>query len=345
MGERNDMETIKFSIHVPVYKVEPYLGNCVQSILQQTYRNFELFLVDDGSPDNCPAMCDAYAAQDRRVHAIHKPNGGPFLARRTSLSYATGDYVVFVDSDDWVAPNWLETIYQVICAQSPDMVLFDWMEAYEDRQVLIQSALVPGKRYEGESMRALYSGYLRGISNSLCTKAYRREIICTQDDLAQYGRVQTGEDAIQLTVPMQYAKSAIYVNKPLYYYRKTNSSSLMSNAKPSKIADWKKMIAAVHEFRVKMELNDPQSMTDTASGLSGVCNCMLDCAVACKLPKEEQLALCREIRDSELYALYAPYMKGKSIRQRKKMILFLLDRRWYGFTLFVFKLWEAFGRK
>ena len=157
--------------------------------------------------------------------------------------------------------------------------------------------------------------------------------------------MQMGEDAIRLAVPMQYAKSAVYVDKPLYYYRKTNGGSLMSSADPSHIADWKKMIAAVHEFRVKMELNDPQSMTDTASGLSGACNCMLDCAVTCKLPREQQLALCREIRNSELYALYAPYMKGRQIRWRKKPVFFFMERRWYGAALFVFKLWEAFNGK
>ena len=91
---------MKVSFVVPVYNVESYLRQCVDSILSQTYRNIEVILVDDGSPDRCPAMCDAYTQLDCRVKVLHKPNGGLSDARNTGLMVATGDYVIFVDSDD-----------------------------------------------------------------------------------------------------------------------------------------------------------------------------------------------------------------------------------------------------
>ena len=92
------------SIIIPVYKVEKFLDECVKSVVAQTYRNLEILLVDDGSPDDCPAMCDAWATRDPRVRVIHKPNGGLSDARNAGIAQATGSYIYFADSDDTVAP-------------------------------------------------------------------------------------------------------------------------------------------------------------------------------------------------------------------------------------------------
>lgn len=102
------------SVIVPVYKVEPYLDRCVQSIVDQTYKNLEIILVDDGSPDNCPAMCDAWAEKDSRVLVIHKENGGVSSARNAGLDMATGDYISFVDADDLLDFSALESLYFLI---------------------------------------------------------------------------------------------------------------------------------------------------------------------------------------------------------------------------------------
>ena len=99
-----------FSIIVPVYKVELYLKKCVQSLLDQTYRDVEIILVDDGSPDGCPAMCDEFAKADQRVKVIHKENGGLSDARNTGIEVATGDYIMFVDSDDFISLNACEKL-------------------------------------------------------------------------------------------------------------------------------------------------------------------------------------------------------------------------------------------
>ena len=99
------MDYGKVSVIVPIYKVEPYLDQCVQSIVNQTYKNLEIILVDDGSPDNSPAMCDAWAEKDNRIRVIHKENGGFSSARNAGLDAATGDYIQFVDSDDWILPD------------------------------------------------------------------------------------------------------------------------------------------------------------------------------------------------------------------------------------------------
>lgn len=100
------------SVIVPVYKVEPYLRKCVDSILAQTYQNLEIILVDDGSPDGCPAICDEYAKVDQRVKVIHKANGGLSDARNAGMDAVSGDYLMFVDSDDWISCDHVENLYR-----------------------------------------------------------------------------------------------------------------------------------------------------------------------------------------------------------------------------------------
>lgn len=101
------------SVIVPVYKVERYLDRCVKSILEQTYQNFELILIDDGSPDNCPSMCDAWSQKDERIRVIHKENGGASSARNAGLKEAKGNWIVFADSDDWLDKVALKTLYDL----------------------------------------------------------------------------------------------------------------------------------------------------------------------------------------------------------------------------------------
>ena len=99
------------SVIVPVYNVERYLDQCVKSIVEQSYRNLEIILVDDGSRDACPGKCDMWAAKDNRISVIHKANGGLSSARNAGLDQARGDCIAFVDSDDWIDPNMLRTVW------------------------------------------------------------------------------------------------------------------------------------------------------------------------------------------------------------------------------------------
>ena len=108
------MEQQKISVIVPVYKVEAYLDRCVQSIANQSYRNLEIILVDDGSPDNCPALCDAWSERDSRIKVVHKQNGGLSDARNAGMAIATGEFMGFVDSDDWIAPDMYQHLYDLL---------------------------------------------------------------------------------------------------------------------------------------------------------------------------------------------------------------------------------------
>ena len=110
------------SVIVPVYNVEPYINKCIDSILSQTYKNLEVILVDDGSPDNCPKICDDYASIDNRVKVIHQKNAGQSIARNNALDICTGEYIAFVDSDDWIEPDAYEKIMEIMQRQDLDIV-------------------------------------------------------------------------------------------------------------------------------------------------------------------------------------------------------------------------------
>lgn len=124
--KKEDMNKIpKVSIIVPIYNVEKYLDRCIQSLVNQTLNDIEIILVDDGSPDNCPSMCDEYAQKDNRIKVIHKQNAGLGYARNSGLEIAIGEYIAFVDSDDYVDTSMYETLYKKAITISADAVFVD----------------------------------------------------------------------------------------------------------------------------------------------------------------------------------------------------------------------------
>ena len=129
---------MKVSFILPIYNVEKYLSECAESILAQTYRDFEILLVDDGSPDNCPALCDEWAKKDSRIKALHKPNGGLSDARNYGLEHAQGDYVVFVDSDDYISKTLLKDIEPYI---NQNIDLIKWKPIFVEENGNIKTNL------------------------------------------------------------------------------------------------------------------------------------------------------------------------------------------------------------
>ena len=164
------------SVIVPVYKVEPYLDRCVQSIVDQTYANLEIILVDDGSPDNCPAMCDAWAEEDSRIKVIHKENGGLSDARNAGMAEASGEYIAFVDSDDWIAPEMLRKLHDALQRDDSDIaactVQMVWEDDTPDELLTVQTNRVLNHL---EAQKALLRESL--LKQPVWYKLYRRETV------------------------------------------------------------------------------------------------------------------------------------------------------------------------
>jgi len=171
------MQTPLISVIVPVYKVEKYLPKCVDSILAQTYRNLEIILVDDGSPDGCPAICDAYAEKDHRVLVIHKENGGLSDARNAALDRISGDFVTFVDSDDFVGKKYVEGLFQALSETESDLSVCDF-------SIVEKDCLVPDPAIPDVSRLKVFSPakaleailYQREFDTSAWGKLYRSSL-------------------------------------------------------------------------------------------------------------------------------------------------------------------------
>lgn len=227
---------MKFSVIVPIYKVEEYIHRCVDSVLAQTYTDFELLLVDDGSPDNCPAICDEYARKDPRVRVIHKPNGGLISARNAGIMAAQGEYICYVDGDDWAKENMLQFVSDRL-AESPvplDMVLFAADNVFEDHlEETINDApegYYDRARLEKEIFPQLIVDTHNGVRAGSMVQAHTWDKAVRRELQVKY---YTRDERIRVftDVPMTYecllnSQNVYICNEHLYMYNKTNESSI-----------------------------------------------------------------------------------------------------------------------
>ena len=217
------MDELMFSVIVPVYNVEKYLRECIDSILAQTYTNFELILIDDGSTDASGKICDKYVARDPRITVIHKENGGLISARRAGLHIATGQYSCFVDSDDMISCDLLQKTYDIISKFSSDIITFKWMNIDSSGKPFDEEMPVFD---EGEIGKEVYFQKMLSSSslNSLCKKICKRMLFDADKDYSCFYSIRNGEDLLQ-TIPLVYrARSFYYLAQPLYFYRSNPDS-------------------------------------------------------------------------------------------------------------------------
>lgn len=217
------------SVIVPIYKVEKYIHHCVDSILNQTYRNLEIVLVDDGSPDTCPLICDAYALQDSRVMVIHKENGGQSSARNRALDIATGDYIAFVDSDDYLAENMLYIMMKKMLLEGCDIVMCARTDVYSSYQK--DTYFLPETRaYSRDEAMSLILQDI--IGSQPWDKLYKRHTF----DGIRFPEGRIYEDIGTAYLNFDKCKKFAYVHIPLYYYRMNEAGTSFSE-KPNKIFD------------------------------------------------------------------------------------------------------------
>lgn len=223
------------SIIVPIYKVEKYLDKCVNSILNQTYKDLEIILVDDGSPDNSPKMCDDFAKQDSRIKVIHKSNGGLMSARQAGLRIANGEYVGFVDGDDWIEPDMYMHFYKAICDYQPDMAVSEfYFETGDEIDISKQNLSKPfftkdemiNKIYPNMLFKAPYYNF--GINPCCWSKIYKKELLesCLYSISTE---IKIGEDTAFTYPCLIKAESVAYIDKPCYHYLDSRDGSMTSS--------------------------------------------------------------------------------------------------------------------
>lgn len=221
----------KVSIIVPVYKVEPYLKRCVDSLTNQTLKDIEIILVDDGSPDNCPKMCDDFAQLDSRIKVVHKQNGGAASARNIGLDLATGDYIAFVDSDDYIDKTMYESMLKISCDNNCDFVMCDCIKEYPDKKEIYTHNIRTGF-YDKKQLINEYYPHLLIMENieypatiSNCLFLFRRKLI--DDNSIRYDSgIKYSEDLLFGAKLLYKAESFYYMKGEAFYHYCMNPTSV-----------------------------------------------------------------------------------------------------------------------
>ena len=225
------MNTPLISIVVPIYQIDRYIGICIESLLNQTYDNLEIILVDDGSPDRCPEICDLYASKDARIKVIHKENGGLVSARKAGLLSATGKYVGYVDGDDWVGEGFVESLYTAISTADADIACGGFSRDLFSRTAHFTDNMPCGV-YEGERLEDLrckmvsFGDFFKiGVSTYVWNKLFRREILL-EAQLPVDNAISIGEDAAVTYPAIMKAKRVVITDTCAYHYRQREDSML-----------------------------------------------------------------------------------------------------------------------
>lgn len=229
----------RFSIVIPIYNVEKYLHQCIESVLKQSFHDYELILVDDGATDSSGKICDEYASKYDKISVIHKTNGGLVSARRAGVLAANGEYIGYVDGDDWVADSWLSEVNKVIDQNHPDVVEYNAFKNIDGKNIEMKTSrfrglfdqqevrekIIPCMLFD-KQQRFYTFGVLPAVWSKIIKTEILKENLCTED------RITFGEDVACIYNSILKCKSFYGIERPLYYYRQNSQS--MTKAYDSK---------------------------------------------------------------------------------------------------------------
>lgn len=251
-----------FSVIIPVYNVEKYLFCCLDSVLSQTFSDYEAILIDDGSKDSSGRICDDYAKRyPGKIRVQHKPNQGQISARVAGLQLANGHYICFLDSDDCWLDNTLSRLHEVIETTNSDVVMFEWKRIDGNGKELntTEKALFPQSGFIDK--KTIFESMLSTSSlNSLCKKCYKYELFDVDVDYSYFFRIKNGEDLIQ-SLPIIYnANTFYYLNEPLYQYR-VNTSSITYVYRSGRHQTINVTRPLLYSYIKKLGLDNPKNKT------------------------------------------------------------------------------------
>lgn len=326
------------SVVVPIYKVEKYLDHCISSIVNQTYRNLEILLIDDGSPDNCPRICDEWSQKDGRIKVIHKENQGLGMARNTGIENATGEYICFFDSDDSIAADTIQKAYHAVSRENSDVVIFGFHTTDEAGAVI--SSFVPKMdkhRYTGLAVQEEFLPELiapnpkgdgtRRLYMSACMMLFSHEMIRKNNWRFISEREIISEDVYSLLCLFQYVDSVCILPEALYYYR-TNVNSVSRVFRLDRYQkvrhfylECKRLCEAIgYNEDVMHRIMDPY-VAFTISAMKSIAHASL-------AEGERRKALSEVICDEVLQSVLRK-IKGDTMPWQRKTLFFAIRRKWY----------------
>lgn len=311
------------SIIVPIYKVEKYLKRCVDSILDQAYENIEIILVDDGSPDQCGIICDTYQKNDKRVKVIHKENGGLSDARNAAIPLTKGEYICFIDSDDWVSPYYIEHLYEAVSTCQADLGI-SWFENVFENKGMQTKPIKKLTQYEcltaEECLRKML--YQDGVEVCAWGKLYKAELFAN----LRYPVGKLYED-----IPVTYEtikrskKIAVIGNVDYYYFQRKDSiqNVTFNNRKLDGVEHCRSMMNAV-----SVDFPDLKNAAECRY-FSTVCNIIFQ--IKDREHENERIMLWKEIVKYRRNVLFNP------IARKKAKVAAAISYLGYGILRFIYK--------
>ncbi len=247
----------KVSIIVPFYNCEPYIDKCLESLMAQTYKNIEIICIDDQSPDRCPEILDSYAARDNRIIVIHQKNTGLSGARNSGLERAGGDYIMFVDGDDWLDGDTIEQMLDRAESENADSVMCCYVKEFADHSaeshIFDADIDLDGSDFEEDFYCKLFG--LRGedlsvpqntdLLVSACMQLFKREL-CIDRRFVDTKKIGT-EDLLYQIETYKNCRKFCYLDKPFYHYRKDNETSLTTLYKPELYSRWQTLYDIIED--------------------------------------------------------------------------------------------------
>lgn len=304
------------SVIVPVYKVEDYLHECIDSILAQTYRNLEIILVDDGSPDNCPAICDEYAEKDSRIKVIHKDNGGLSDARNAGLAVCSGEYILFVDSDDLLTKDSVEVLYDLAKEYKVSLMIGGHQRISSSSEIIGQPDTVQVKSLS--KTEAMEDMFRNGCAS--WARLYHRSI--HKDILFPIGEINEDE-AVVLPI-LDRCENIVVTDRTVYMYRCRPESITTAEFSVKKM-DWYRHCKANLEW---IQTHHPELTEPAAERYRGaILWSLTEIALSNQSFKSQVKVLCAELRAEKHLFKRIPYRYRTD--QIRAFTLMYLPFSWY----------------
>lgn len=328
----------KVSIIIPIYKVEKYLSRCLDSVVNQTLEDIEIVLVDDGSPDSCPEICDRYAKKDSRIKVIHKKNEGLGYARNSGMLIATGEYIAFLDSDDYVSKDMYEKVYSELKSTDADCCVTGYVVKKDSGDEIHKENPLGTAVYESDDIiTKVLAGMLGSkpdqtrdtdVGMSVWKCVYRKELLQDKGILFPSERELISEDIIFQIRVLPQVKRVCTLSEGMYYYcENSNSQSLTKTYSKDKFDRYKKLYNVELEMLSKIKFCEETRLRATRMFLGNTRVCIKQICQSTENSKQEKKTLLQEICDDKEIQDVLKWYPWKDNPLRQKIVTLLIKKK------------------
>ena len=331
---------MKYSILVPVYNTERYLRQCIDSVLSQSCGDFELLLTNDGSTDNSATICEEYAKKDCRIKFYKKENEGLLLTRRHALKRAQGDYILFLDSDDYWEKNLLSILDSVLKETPVDIVLYRFACVDDDGKFLEEKTGIfkDLSFFDSKNKDVILGTFLRSSQlNTMWTKCVKREIIDIEEDYSRF-KDKKGEDSLQSIALMLNARTFCYLDRPLVNYR-LSLNGRGRNYKSKYALDTLAMHQHVYNKLIEAKSNNQIMLYEYEGFCRDICESILP-SLPSSCTYKQFKDIMNKISDNQLYDNSILNYHNLVLSKKEKMIVGLLKRGYYCIIYYMYRIYR-----